>query len=292
MASILPRPSRSLKGKVAIITGAGALGDGIGNGRAAAILMCADGCNVVCVDLKLDLAQATVDMIQAEATESYGQAIAMQTDVTSEAACKEIVDSTMERFGRLDILFNCVGIGGASGTAVEVDMLAWAKGMEINVASMVQMAKYAIPAMIQNSVSATAEYRGSIINMGSVAGLKGGTPHLLYPTSKGAVVNMTRAMASHHAKDGVRVNCVCPGMVYTPMMYGGGMSEEARESRKGRSLLKTEGSGWDVGSAVRWLAGEESRWVTGLILPVDAGATVAVGTDVPKEASVNPGEKR
>ena len=292
MASILPRPSRSLKSKVAIITGAGALGDGIGNGRAAAILMCADGCNVVCVDLKPELAQATVDMIAAEATASYGQAIAMQADVTSESSCKDIVDSTMEKFGRLDILFNCVGIGGASGTAVDVDMLAWAQGMEINVASMVQMAKYAIPAMIQNSVSATAEYRGSIINMGSVAGLKGGTPHLLYPTSKGAVVNMTRAMAAHHAKDGVRVNCVCPGMVYTPMMYGGGMSEEARESRKGRSLLKTEGSGWDVGSAVRWLAGEESRWVTGLILPVDAGATVAVGTDVPKEASVNPGEKR
>ena len=99
--------------------------------------------------------------------------------------------------------------------------------------------------------------------MGSVAGIRGGTPHLLYPTAKGAVVNMTRAMAAHHAADGIRVNCVCPGMVYTPMMYGPGMSEEARESRKNRSLLKVEGNGWDVGSAVRWLAGEESRWVTG-----------------------------
>jgi NAD(P)-dependent dehydrogenase (short-subunit alcohol dehydrogenase family) len=124
--------------------------------------------------------------------------------------------------------------------------------------------------------------------MASVAGLKGGTPHLLYPTSKGAVVNMTRAMAAHHAKDGVRVNCVCPGMVYTPMMYAGGMSEEARESRKNRSLLKTEGNGWDVGSAVRFLSGPESRWITGLIMPVDAGATAAVGTELPKNASVNP----
>ena len=292
MASILPRPSRSLEDKVAIITGAGALGSGIGNGRASAILLCTDGCNVVCVDLKLDLAQKTADMIASEATASYGQAIAMQADVTAESDCKRVVDSTLSRFGRLDILFNCVGIGGAAGTAVDVDMMAWAKGMEVNVASMVMMAKYAIPAMTKNEVSPTAEYRGSIINMGSVAGLKGGTPHLLYPTAKGAVVNMTRAMAAHHAGEGIRVNCVCPGMVYTPMMYGGGMSEEARESRKGRSLLKTEGSGWDVGSAVRWLAGEESRWVTGLILPVDAGATVAVGTDIPKEASVNPGEKK
>lgn len=72
--------------------------------------------------------------------------------------------------------------------------------------------------------------------------------------------NMTRAMASHHAPDGVRVNCVCPGMVYTPMMYGPGMSEEARESRKNRSLLKTEGTGWDVGAAIRFLAGDEARW--------------------------------
>ena len=124
--------------------------------------------------------------------------------------------------------------------------------------------------------------------MASVAGLRGGTPHLLYPTSKGAIVNMTRAMASHHAADGIRVNCVCPGMVYTPMMYGGGMTEEARESRKNRSLLKTEGYGWDVGAAVRFLASEEARWITGIALPVDAGATCSVGSELPKTANVNP----
>ena len=95
-------------------------------------------------------------------------------------------------------------------------------------------------------------------------------------------------MAAHHAAAGIRVNCVCPGMVYTPMMYAGGMTEQARESRKNRSLLKTEGSGWDVGAAVRFLAGDEARWMTGVILPVDAGATVVVGNDVPKGASINP----
>jgi NAD(P)-dependent dehydrogenase (short-subunit alcohol dehydrogenase family) len=105
-------------------------------------------------------------------------------------------------------LVNNVGIGGAPGTAVEVDMDSWAKGLEINVSSMVQMAKFAIPAMQKNK----GEMKGSIVNMGSVAGLKGGTPHLLYPTSKGAVVNMTRAMSAHHAADGIRVNCVCPGV--------------------------------------------------------------------------------
>lgn len=278
-----PRPKRDLTSNVAIVTGAGSLGTGIGNGRAAAILLASDACNVVCVDLNLSLAQATVDMI---ASEGRGAAIALQADVSREAECARIVATTVSTYGRLDILFNCVGIGGAPGTAVNVDMDAWAQGMQVNVGSMVQMAKYAVPAMAKNDRE--RGYSGSIINMGSVAGLRGGTPALLYPTSKGAVVNMTRAMAAHHAADGVRVNCVCPGMVYTPMMYGGGMSGEAREARKGRSLLKVEGNGWDVGSAVRFLAGEESRWITGLVMQVDAGATAAVGTDLPRAASVNP----
>lgn len=95
---------------------------------------------------------------------------------------------------------------------------------------------------------------------------------------------MTRAMAVHHGPQGIRVNCVCPGMVYTPMMYAPGMSEDAREARKGRSILKTEGTGWDVGAAVRFLAGDEARWLTAVILPVDAGATAEAGSMLPKEA--------
>ena len=276
------RPSRSLRDNVAIITGAGALGDGIGNARAAAILMASDGCSVVCVDRDVSLAQRTVDMIEEEGN---GKAIAVQADVTSEEDCKRVISTAIEKFGHLDILFNCVGIGGPPGTAIEVDMTQWTFAMNVNVSSMVLMAKFAIPEMIKNE--GTRGYKGAIINMASVAGIRGGTPHLLYPTAKGAVVNMTRAMAAHHAPQGIRVNCVCPGMVYTPMMYGGGMSAEAREARKNRSLLKTEGNGWDVGSAVRFLAGEESRWITGLIMQVDAGVTAAVGTDVPKEAAVS-----
>lgn len=281
MTETFPRPTRSLKGRTAIVTGAGALGDGIGNGRAGAILLAEAGCSVVCVDIKHELAQRTVEMIEQD---GFGQAVAVAADVTKEAECKGIVSTAIEKFGRLDILVNVVGVGGATGTAVEVDMVEFAKGMEINVGSMVMMAKYAIPEMKKND----GQWRGSIVNIASVAGIRGGNPHLLYPTSKGAVVNMTRAMASHHAPDGVRVNCVCPGMVYTPMMYGPGMSEEARESRKNRSLLKTEGTGWDVGAAIRFLAGDEARWMTGVILPVDAGSTVATASDVP---SVNPKSK-
>ncbi|KAK1148844.1 hypothetical protein N8T08_008729 [Aspergillus melleus] len=229
------RPQRSLTGRVAIVTGAGAAGDGIGNGRAAAILLAEDGCTVVCVDLQLPLAEHTVQMV---AREGKGLGIAVQADVTVAADCQRVVATAIDQFSRVDILFNCVGAGGATGTAETVDMEAWAQGLHLNVSSMVMMAKYVVSEMRKND--AATGYRGSIVNMGSVAGLQGGTPHLLYPTSKGAIVNMTRAMAAHHARDGIRVNCVCPGMVYTPMMYAKGMSEEARQARRNRSLLKTE----------------------------------------------------
>jgi len=202
----LDPPTRSLRGRVAIVTGAGAAGEGIGNGRAITILLADDGCNVIGLDINLEWVQKTADM--ANAKPGRGTVIAAQGDVTKAADCETAVNLALEKFGRLDILVNNVGISGAPGTAVEVDMEQFAKGLEINVSSMVQMTKYAVPAMARNE----GDVKGSIINMGSVAGLKGGTPHLLYPTSKGAVVNMTRAMAAHHARDGIRVNCVCPGV--------------------------------------------------------------------------------
>ncbi|KAL6708931.1 hypothetical protein ACN47E_002338 [Coniothyrium glycines] len=264
-------PSRGLSGKVAIVTGAGCAGEGVGNGRAISIMLAQEGCNVVCLDLNLSWATKTAEM----ASKYGGKAIAFTSDVTKAFDCEAAVKAALKEFGRIDILVNNVGIGGATGTAVDVNMAAWAKGLEINVSSMVQMAKACIPAMLKEKEH--KETKGSIINMGSVAGLKGGTPHLLYPTSKGAVVNMTRAMAAHHASDGIRVNCVCPGMLYTPMMYAGGMTEEAREARKKRSLLGTEGNGWDAACAVTFLASDHARWITGAILPVDAGTTAAVG---------------
>ncbi|KAH4015970.1 hypothetical protein HBI09_204250 [Parastagonospora nodorum] len=274
-------PSRGLRGKAAIVTGAGCAGEGIGNGRAISIMLADEGCNILCLDMNLEWAQKTVAISSSKP--GRGRAIAFKADVTKATDCEAAVQLALNEFGRLDVLINNVGIGGAAGTAVDVDMEAWTKGLEINVSSMVQMAKYAIPAMLKNE----GETRGRIINMGSVAGLKGGTPHLLYPTSKGAVVNMTRAMSAHHAADGIRVNCVCPGMLYTPMLYAGGMSEEAREARRKRSLLGTEGTAWDAACAVAFLASDHARWITGAILPVDAGTTAAVGIGMPKSASVN-----
>lgn len=212
------RPRRDLVGKVAIVTGAGSQGHGIGNGRAIAILLAEDGASVVCVDRVLQFAERTVEIIGqglgsssgSQLQSETGKVVAVQADVTSEEDCRRVVDKTTSTFGRLDILCNNVGVIGATGTATELETAAWAKGLELNVTSMMLMARFAIPEMYKNDTT-EGPLRGSIINLGSVAGLQGGTPHLLYPTSKGAVVNMTRAMAAHHAKGGIRVNCVCPG---------------------------------------------------------------------------------
>ena len=253
---------KRLAGKVAIVTGAGSRAEGIGNGRAASILLARHGARVALLDAVKPWAEATARMI----AEEQGESFVIEADVTDPAACAEAVRRTVERWGRLDILVNNVGIGGPQGTAVEVDPVQWDEAMRVNVASMMLMAKYAIPEMRKVS-------GGAIVNIASVAGLVGGHPNLLYSTSKGAVINMTRAMAAHHGTEGVRVNCIAPGMVYTPMVYSRGMPPELREARRRRSLLKTEGTGWDVGNAVLYLVSEEARWVTGVILPVDAGAT-------------------
>lgn len=206
------RPSRSLAGRVALVTGAGSIEDEIGNGRAISILCTEDGASVVCVDRDLSAAERTAAII---VNEGKGNAMAIQGDVTSEDDCQRIVEATLIRFGRLDILVNNVGSIGARGAAPEVDLADWEQSLKLNVTSMMLMAKFAIPAMRKNKPG-DGNIRGSIVNMGSVAGLQGGTPSLLYPTSKGAVVNMTRAMAAQHARDGIRVNCVCPGNQFPP----------------------------------------------------------------------------
>ena len=255
--------AEDLKGKAAIVTGAGSRpGEGVGNGRAAAILLARAGARLVLADAIAEWAEDTRHMIEAEG----GQAVVVKADVTQPAECEAIVAAATRAWGRLDVLVNNVGISGAKGTAEAVDLAEWNHGLLVNVTSMMLMAKYAVPAM-------RASGGGAIVNIASVAGLKGGHPSLLYPTSKGAVVNMTRAMAVHHAPDRIRVNCVCPGMVFTPMVQANNMTPEKRELRRKRSILQVEGTGWDVGAAVAFLCGGNSRWMTGAIVPVDAGAT-------------------
>ncbi len=252
-----------LEGKVAIVTGAGSqLDDGIGNGRAAAILMAREGARVLLVDRKAEAAEATLAMIREEG----GEADIFAADVTSSTDCAAMVAHAMNRWGRLDILDNNVGIGGA-GTVETVEEDAWDRVMAVNVKGMVLASKYAVPAMRDSG-------GGAIVNISSIAAFR---PHALtpYAASKGAVVSLTYAMAGDHARDGIRVNCVAPGPVYTPMVYAAGMPEETRERRKNSSLLKIEGSGWDIGHAVLFLASDEARYITGIVLPVDGGVMLA-----------------
>ncbi len=251
-----------LAGKVAIVTGGGARGDGIGNGRAAALLMARAGAKVVVVDLDLDLARRTEAMIGQEG----GVAMAVAGDVTSEASCRAIVEAAKAAYGGVDILDNNVGIGSRK-SVVDEDLEYWDTVMRVNVQSMFLMSKYAIPSMVERG-------GGTIVNISSISALrpKGLTA---YSASKGAVIALTRAMAVDHAKDGVRVNCVAPGPVYTPMVVDLGMTEERRALRRNASPLGVEGTGWDIGQAVLFLVSPRSRYITGQTLVVDGGVSVS-----------------
>ena len=251
-----------LSGKVAVVTGGGAAGDGIGNGRAAAILLARGGARVVVVDRDKALAQRTVAMIE----EAGGEALAVDADVTRAADCAGIVETAVGRFGRLDLLDNNVGIG-SRGTVLDETEENWRRVMQVNVDSMFLMAKHAIPAMRRQG-------GGAIVNVSSISALR---PRGLtvYTVSKGAVIALTRAMAVDHGRENIRVNCVAPGPVYTPMVYQRGMSANARDRRRQASALGVEGTGWDIGHAVRFLLSSYARYITVHTLVVDGGTTLS-----------------
>jgi NAD(P)-dependent dehydrogenase (short-subunit alcohol dehydrogenase family) len=251
-----------LRDKVVIVTGGGALDDGIGNGRAAALLLARSGTKVLVADRQIAAAQATVAMIEQDG----GIAAAFAGDVTDEEDCRKMVDAAMNQFGRLDFLDNNVGIG-SRGSVVDEKPDTYRTVMRVNVESMFLTSKYAIPAMMASGDG------GAIVNISSISALR---PRGLtsYSVSKGAVISLTEAMAVDHGPDGVRVNCVAPGPVYTPMVYAHGMSDNARDQRRKASLLAIEGMGWDIGNAVRFLLSNRARYITGQTLVVDGGATL------------------
>lgn len=258
----------ALAGAVAIVTGAGSRGDGIGNGRATALLLAAEGARVLCVDREADPVDHTIALIEGDG----GTARAVVADVTDPDDCARIVATALE-WGPPQVLVNNVGVG-SRGSVVDESIESWDRVMRINVTSMVAMSGAAIPAMTEG---------GAVINISSISALR---PRGLtaYSTSKGAVIALTQAMAVDHGADGIRVNCVAPGPVFTPMVSSPGMSPEAREQRVRATVLGTEGSGWDVGNAVAFLASDRARWITGQTLVVDGGVTLkgparSTGTD-------------
>jgi len=246
-----------LNGKVAIVTGAGSSGAGLGNGKAVSILFAREGASVLLVDRDIARAEETLAEIENEG----GVASAWSADVTSASDCQSMVAAAIERYGRLDVLHNNVGIS-IRADVIEVTESQWDHIMNVNVKSIVLGSKYAIPAM-QNTGG------GSIITVASIAGLRANssTP---YTTSKAAVIGLTKSMAGDHGPDGIRVNCIAPGLVYTPMVAPR-MNDDLREIRKEAAPLRTEGTAWDVAWAAVFLASDEARWITGVVLPVDAG---------------------
>lgn len=262
-----------LDGKVAIVTGAGNRSeDGVGTGRASALLFAREGAKVLIADRNVEAAKRTQAEIQAE----QGEASVFEADVAVESDCRSLVEATVERYGRIDVLMNNVGIAG-SGKVTEIDFDEWDRVMDVDVKSMAMLSKYAIPAMEKSG-------GGSIINVSSIDGLRAGAFHNVpYAVAKGGVLVLTRAMAVHHGREGIRVNCIVPGHLDTPMVSA--LPDEARELRRKAGPLGTVGTGWDIGWAAVFLASDEARWITGVALPVDAGVLAATPLSMYKQIS-------
>ncbi|MCV2349183.1 SDR family NAD(P)-dependent oxidoreductase [Paucibacter sp. Y2R2-4] len=256
--SNVSKPAGELRGKVALITGAGS-----GIGRATALLFAQEGAQVVVCDLNAESAAATVREIEA----GGGVALALQANVAVAADCQRSVAQTLARFGRLDVLFNNAGITRRANV-VDTSEADWDAVMAVNVKSIFLMSKYTVPVMAEQG-------GGSIINSGSGWGLVGGKDAVSYCASKGAVVNMTRAMAVDHGPQRIRVNSVCPGDTDTAMLRNEahqlGLAELALvEAGNARPLMRV-GQALEIAQVVLFLASDRSSFVTGSAYVVDGG---------------------
>jgi NAD(P)-dependent dehydrogenase (short-subunit alcohol dehydrogenase family) len=248
-----------LAGKVAIVTGAGSRGPGLGNGKATAILFAREGARVLCVDMVKDRAEETLGLIRAEG----GEAGAFAADVTRADDCGAMVAAAVERWGGLDVLHNNVGIESRTDL-LDTTEAEWDTTLRVDLTSMFLAIKSAVPVL-------AARGGGSVICVSSVAGIRG-VGRTAYAAAKAGVIGLVRSVAGQLGPQGIRVNAIAPGLLWTPMVESRG--PEAREQRRRASPLGTEGTGWDVGWGAVYLASDESRWVTGQTLVIDAGLTL------------------
>lgn len=262
-----------LKDKVAIVVGAGQTpGDTIGNGRATAILFAREGARVVLVDCNLESARETQVMIEAEG----GQCIAVKADVTREAECQAFVRAAVETHGRIDVLHNNVGMGAGDSPVDRLTEEAWDRIMTVNLKGMFLSCKSALPVMRE-------QRSGAIINVSSIAAICA-VNIAAYKISKAGVNALTHQIAMDNAQYGIRANAIMPGLMNTPMAIEGiskrrGIpKEQLIRDRDARVPLGSKmGTAWDVAYAALFLASDEAKFITAVLLPVDGGQGARIG---------------
>ncbi|MCZ6676030.1 MAG: SDR family NAD(P)-dependent oxidoreductase [Candidatus Poribacteria bacterium] len=262
-----------LKNKIAIVIGAGQTpGETIGNGRATAIRFAKEGARVLLVDKRPDSAEETARMI----SEASGEASVLGADITVEKDCRTIAKTCVDRYGRIDILHNNVGVSEGDAHTVDLTEENWLRLMDLNLKGMFLTIKHVLPVM-------QAQNSGVIINISSTASLCSQRT-LAYKTAKAGVNAMTQNLAIENAAYGVRVNAILPGLMDTPMAIErrtkeGGVDRDAiRRERDARVPLRQKmGTAWDVAAAAAFLASDDAQYITGILLPVDGGLSARIG---------------
>lgn len=254
-----------LAGKVAIVTGAGSTpGPGLGTGKATAILLAREGARVLLVDVRPERAEQTRQSIEDEG----GESLVFAGDMTKATDTEAMVRVALDAFGTIDVLVNNIGVA-VPGSVVETTEDDWDRALDLSLRTMFLASKAVIPVMAQRG-------GGAIVNVGSIVATRG-TGHAGYAAAKGGVHALTVDMAYSHGRQGIRVNAVAPGHITTPLLYSVlGETPETEWRRRlaaESNLLGTEGDAWDVAYAALFLAGDEARWITGAVLPVDGGVT-------------------
>ena len=258
-----------LRNKVAIVTGAGSVGPGWGNGKASAVLFAREGAKVFAVDINLAAAEETKAIIEQEGFNCTVQ----KADVSKSYEVKAMIERCIQIYGRIDILQNNVGIVEVGGP-VEISEENWNRVIDVNLKSMFLTCKYCIPYMEKQG-------SGVIVNISSIASIRyTGYPSVSYNASKGAVNQLTQNIAMQYAEKGIRANCVLPGLMNTPMIieplkktYAGGDVEKMIAIRDQQCPMKKMGDAWDVAYAALFLASGEAKYITGTQLVVDGGIT-------------------
>lgn len=245
-----------LKGKVAIITGGAS-----GIGKATAILFAEHGAKIVVADIDEKGANQTVTDIH----ETGNEAIYVQTDVTISDNTERMVTETVSTYGKLDILLSSAGIAMRLPVA-DLPEADWHRCLEVNLTGVYLCAKAAIPAMRRNG-------GGSIINLSSIYGLVGADVRAAYVASKGGVTNLTRGMALDYAEENIRINCICPGFVETPLVAGVVKTPEEYRKLADRHPMRRLAQPEEIAYGALYLASDESAFVTGIALPIDGGYT-------------------